>query len=117
MFFEDLPQESRMALMQIGEDYVNNLRYPGGSMPSEAAAGTTAEIEQASSVRDNTIREVATEILLKAMAQKQRIEAKAMPKDQPVPPKSRPVEQRAREAEEKAKFKPPPQKLVGQLQQ
>ena len=97
-------------------------------MPSDATAGTTAQSERSSSVRDDTTHRVVTEVYEKVKAQKQRIEAKAMPKDQPAPPRpesdTRPVkgppasvvEQRAKEAE-KGKHKPPPKHLIEQLQQ
>ena len=126
--FGDLPMLQRQVIMDIGEQYLKHLRYPGGSVPADATAGATASAERSSAVRDEAIHRVVTEVFEKAKLQKQRIEAKAMPKDQPVPAQpasdSRPVkgpptivlEQRAKDAE-KAKHKPPPKRLIEQLQQ
>ena len=129
--FDDLPMLQRQCIMEIGKTYLKYLRYPGGSVPTSLTAGTTASAERSSAVRDEAIHQVVSEVFEKAKQQKQqkqRIEAKAMPKDQPVPAQpstdSRPVkgppavvlEQRAKEAE-KAKHKPPPKKLIEQLQQ
>ena len=125
--FDDLPILHRQTVMDIGDHYLKHLRYPGGP-PEDARAGTTASAERSSAVRVEAIQQVVSEVVENAKVQKQRIAAKAMPKDQPVPPQpasdTRPVkgppksvlEQRAKEAEEKAKVKPPPKKLLEQLQ-
>ncbi len=84
--FDDLPILQRQTIMEIGEHCLKHLRYPGGSIPSDATAGTTASAERSSAVRDEAIHRVVTEVFEQAKIQKQRIEAKATPKDQPVPP-------------------------------
>ena len=121
--FDDLPHGLRTLIMELGDKFARFLRYPGGRIPADATADTPAQAERSSSVRDESIRTVVTEVFEKAIATKQRIEAKAMPKDAPVPPQpeaeKKPVkgppqsvvEQRAKKA------KPPPKHLVKQLQQ
>ena len=124
----ELPILRRQILRDIGNHYMTHLRYPGGP-PADATAGTTASNERSSAAKDDAIHRVVTEVFEKAKQQKLRIEAKSMPKDQPVPAQpstdSRPVkgppavvlEQRAKEAAAKEKVKPPPKKLIEQLQQ
>ena len=82
-----------------------------------------ASCEGSSAAKDDAIHRVVVEVFEKAKQQKLRIEAKSMPKDQPVPETpstdSRPVkgppavvlEQRAKEAAAKEKVKLPPKKL------
>ena len=128
MSFDDMPILQRQLIMDIGDHYLKHLRYPGGP-PADARAGTTASNERSSAARDDAIHRVVTEVFEKAKQQKQRIEAKSMPKDQPVPaqpstdpqpvkgPPKSVLKQRAKEAAAKQKVKPPPKKLIEQLQQ
>ena len=130
MILGDLPAAHKQVLRDIERHYREHLRYPA-AVPPGATAGTTASIERASAARDEAIDTLVHEVFEKTKAEKQRIEAKAMPKDHPVPaapttgtpptshkgPPTVVLEQRAKEAAAKEKVKPPPKKLIEQLQQ
>ena len=133
MTLGDLPAGHRQVLRDIENHYYAHLRYPGDpeGRPEERTAGTTASIERETVAKDAAIDRVVREVFMKTKEQKQRIEAKSMPKEHSVPDApaasstpSQPVkgppavvlEQRAKEAAAK-KHKHPPKKLLEQLQQ
>ena len=114
------PIAHRQVLRDIGNHYLTHLRYPGGT-PADATAGTTASNERSDAAKDDAINRVVREVYENAKhQQKLRIEAKSMPKDQPVPaqpstdpqpvkgPPKAVLERRATEAAAKQKVKPPP---------
>ena len=126
----DLPAAHRQVLRDIENHYKNHLRYPGapGGTEEERTAGTTASMARESAARDDAIGQMVREVFMKI--NKPRLEAKAMPKDHPVPatpatastttppvkgPPQVVLEQRAKEEAAK-KVKPPPKKLLEQLQ-
>ena len=125
-----LPAAHKQVLRDIERHYLEHLRHPA-AVPPGATAGTTASIERASAARDEAINTLVHEVYEKTKAEKQRVEAKAMPKEHPVPatpttgtspashkgPPAVVLEQRAKEAAVKEKVKPPPKKLIEQLQQ
>ena len=130
MITGDLPAALRQILRDAENYYKNNLRYPGapGGTEEERTAGTTISLERKITARDAAIGEMVREVFMKV--NKSRLEAKAMPKNQPVPatpatssttpqpvkgPPQVVLEQRAKEEATK-KHKPPPQKLLEQLQ-
>ena len=132
MILGDLPAGHRQVLRDIENHYRAHLRYPGepGGTAEERTAGTTASIERETAAKDDAIDRVVREVYMKTKEQKLRIEAKAMPKDHPVPETpaatstpSQPVkgppavvlEQRPKEAAAK-RVKDPPKKLLEQLQ-
>ena len=126
----DLPAAHRQVLRDIEFHYKEHLRYPGepGGTEEERTAGTAASMARETAAKDDAIDQIVREVYMKT--NKLRIEAKAMPKDHPVPATpaaasttSQPVkgppqvvlEQRAKEQAAK-KVKPPPKKLLEQLQ-
>ena len=132
MTLGDLPAAHRQVLRDIENHYYAHLRYPGETeeRPEDRTAGTTASIAREAVAKDAAIDSVVREVYLKHKEQKQRIEAKSMPKEHPVPdapaassttpqpvkgPPAIVLEQRAKEAAAK-KHKHPPKKLLEQLQ-
>ena len=126
----DLPAALRQILRDSESHYKNHLRYPGapGGTEEERTAGTTVSLARESNARDEAIGQMVREVFMKI--NKPRLEAKAMPKDHPVPatpatsstttqpvkgPPQVVLEQRAKEEAAK-KVKPPPRKLLEQLQ-
>ena len=130
MTIGDLPAAHRQVLRDIENHYTNHLRYPGapGGTEEERTAGDRISLEHKMTAEDAAIGEIVREVFMKV--KKSRLEAKDMPKNQPVPstpatssttppPVKEPpkvvLEQRAKEKAEK-KHKHPPQKLLDQLQ-
>ena len=130
MTIGQLPAAHREALRDIENHYTNHLRYPGapGGTEEERTAGDRISLAHKMTAEDAAIGEIVREVFMKV--NKSRLEAKAMPKTQPVPatpatssttpqpvkgPPQVVLEQRAKEAATK-KHKHPPQKLLEQLQ-
>ena len=130
MTIGDLPAAHRQVLRDIENHYTNHLRYPGapGGTEEERTAGDRISLEHKMTAEDAAIGEIVREVFMKV--KKSRLEAKDMPKNQPVPstpatssttpppvkgPPKVVLEQRAKEKAEK-KHKAPPQKLLDQLQ-
>ena len=130
MTIGDLPAAHRQVLRDIENHYRRHLRHPGapGGTEEERTAGDRISLANKMTAEDAAIGEIVREVFKKV--QKSRLEAKDMPKNQPVPstpatssttppPVKEPpkvvLEQRAKEKAEK-KHKAPPQKLLDQLQ-
>ena len=130
MTIGDLPAALRQILRDVENHYKDHLRYPGapGGTEEERTAGDRISLANKMTAEDAAIGEIVREVFMKV--NKSRLEARAMPKTQPVPatpatsstspqpvkgPPQVVLEQRAKEKAEK-KHKHPPQKLLEQLQ-
>ena len=130
MTIGDLPAAHRQVLRDIENHYYRHLRHPGapGGTEEERTAGDRISLANKMTAEDAAIGEIVREVFMKV--KKSRLEAKDMPKNQPVPatpatsstttqpvkgPPQVVLEQRAKEKAEK-KHKHPPQKLLDQLQ-
>ena len=123
MTIGQLPAAHREVLRDIEDHYYRHLRYPGapGGTEEERTAGDRISLAHKMTAEDAAIGEIVREVFMKV--NKSRLEAKAMPKNQPVPatpatssttdqpvkgPPQVVLEQRAKEKAEK-KNKHPPQ--------
>ena len=85
MTIEQLPAAHREVLRDIENHYTNHLRYPGapGGTEEERTAGDRISLAHKMTAEDAAIGEIVREVFMKV--KKSRLEAKDMPKNQPVP--------------------------------
>ena len=95
--FDGLEPNLRNAVISIGQQYLQHLRYPGtGPTPGSLNADTPANVQRTKKVQKDVIVEIVDEVA-DQIDQKKKIEAKAMPKPDPpdLPAKSDPAKLKA----------------------